>query len=155
MAFRNILMNDNPRLRKKSKPVEKINSKLNELLDDMAETMYEAKGLGLAAPQVGVLRRVVVIDVGDGLIELINPEIIKAEGQQREEEGCLSLPDKQGIVLRPARVLIHALNRYGKEIKLTGEGVLARALCHEIDHLDGVLFTDKMIARTDNVHGKR
>lgn len=155
MAFRNILLDDNPRLRKKSKPIEKINPKLHELLDDMAETMYDAKGLGLAAPQVGVLRRVVVIDIGEGLIELINPEIIKAEGQQREEEGCLSLPEKQGIVLRPARVAVRALNRNGKEIKLIGEGVLARALCHEIDHLEGVLFTDKMIARTDNVHGKR
>ncbi len=155
MAFRNILVDGNPRLRKKSKPVEKFDQKLNELLDDMAETMYDAKGLGLAAPQVGVLRRVVVIDVGEGLIELINPVIVKAEGQQREEEGCLSLPEQQGIVLRPARVVLSAQNREGKEIKLTGEGLLARAFCHEIDHLEGVLFTDKMIARTDNVHGKR
>jgi peptide deformylase len=155
MAFRNILVDENPRLRKKSKPVEKFDTKLHQLLDDMAETMYEAKGLGLAAPQVGVLRRAVVIDVGEGLIELINPVIVKAEGQQREEEGCLSLPEKQGIVLRPAKVTVHALNRDGKNIKLTGEGLLARALCHEIDHLEGVLFIDKMIARTDNSHGKR
>lgn len=155
MAFRNILVDDNPRLRKKSKPVEKFDRKLYELLDDMAETMYEAKGLGLAAPQVGVLRRIVVIDIGEGLIELINPVIVKIEGQQREEEGCLSLPEKQGVVLRPARVTVRALNREGKEIKLKGEGVLARAFSHEIDHLEGVLFTDKMIARTDNVHGKK
>lgn len=149
MAIRNILVDDNPRLRKKSKPVDKISPKTLELLDDMAETMYASKGLGLAAPQVGILRRMAVIDVGDGLIELINPEIIKAEGQQREEEGCLSLPDQQGFVLRPDKIYVRAQNREGKEIKLSGDGVLARAFAHEIDHLDGVLFIDKMIERTE------
>lgn len=154
MAIRNILVDDNPRLRKKSRPVEKINPKILEVLDDMAETMYSAKGLGLAAPQVGVLRRLVVIDVGDGLIELINPEIVKEEGQQREEEGCLSLPDQQGFVIRPAKIEVKALNREGREIKLSGDGVLARAFSHEIDHLDGILFIDKMVERTEHADEK-
>jgi len=154
MAIRNILVDDNPRLRKKSKTVDKISPKTLEILDDMAETMYSAKGLGLAAPQVGILRRLVVIDVGDGLLELINPEIIKEEGQQREEEGCLSLPDQQGFVIRPAKVEIKAQNREGKEVKLSGEGVLARAFSHEIDHLDGILFIDKMVERTEHTDEK-
>ena len=115
MATRTILLKDNPRLRKISRPVTKINKHITELLDDMAQTMYEARGVGLAAPQVGVLRRVVVIDVGDGLIELINPEIIHAEGQQRMEEGCLSLPDDAGYVVRPAKVSVRALDRNGEE----------------------------------------
>jgi peptide deformylase len=149
MAIRNILVDDNPRLRKKSRTVDKITPKILSLLDDMAETMYSSKGLGLAAPQVGVLRRLVVIDVGDGLIELINPEIVWEEGQQREEEGCLSMPEQQGIVLRPAKAEVRALNREGEEIRLKGEGVLARAFSHEIDHLDGILFIDKMIERTE------
>ncbi len=149
MAIRNILTDDNPRLRKKSKTVDKITPKILSILDDMAETMYSAKGLGLAAPQVGVLRRLVVIDVGEGLIELINPEITKEDGQQREEEACLSLPEQQGIVLRPAKVEVRAQNREGKEIRLKGDGVLARAFSHEIDHLDGILFVDKMIERTE------
>ena len=152
MAIRNILVDDNPRLRKKSKTVDKITPRILEILDDMAETMYSAKGLGLAAPQIGVLRRMAVIDVGDGLIELINPEIIKSEGQQREEEGCLSLPEQQGFVIRPAKMTIKAQNRDGKEFTLTGEGVLARAFSHELDHLDGVLFSDKMIERTEHTN---
>ena len=149
MATRTILLKDNPRLRKTSRPVTKINKHITELLDDMAQTMYEARGVGLAAPQVGVLRRVVVIDVGDGLIELINPEIIHAEGQQRMEEGCLSLPDDAGYVVRPAKVTVRALDRNGEEHEYTGEELLARAFAHEIDHLDGVLFTDKMIERIE------
>jgi peptide deformylase len=153
MAIRNILVDDNPRLRKKSRPVDKITPRILNILDDMAETMYSAKGLGLAAPQVGVLRRMVVIDVGDGLIELINPEIVSAEGQQREEEGCLSLPEHQGFVLRPAKMKVKALNREGKEITLSGDGVLARAFSHELDHLDGILFIDKMIERTEHADG--
>ncbi len=149
MAIRNILMEGNPRLRMRSRTVEEITPKILELLDDMAQTMYNAKGLGLAAPQVGVLRRVVVIDIGDGIIELVNPVILRAEGEQREEEGCLSVPDISGIVLRPHKVMVQALNRRGKKFKIKGEGLLAKALCHEIDHLDGILFIDKMIARTD------
>lgn len=147
MAIRTILGSDNPRLRKKSRQVNRINAHITELLDDMAETMYNACGVGLAAPQVGALRRVVVIDVGDGLIELINPEIISEEGQQRNEEACLSVPDVEGIVIRPEKVTVQALDRNGKMQRYTGDGLLARALCHEIDHLDGVLFVDKMIER--------
>jgi peptide deformylase len=154
MAIRNILVDDNPRLRKKSKPVDKISPRTLEILDDMAETMYASKGLGLAAPQVGVLRRMMVVDVGDGLIELINPEIVKEDGQQREEEGCLSLPEQQGFVLRPAKIVVHALDRDGNDIRLTGDGVLARAFSHEIDHLDGILFIDKMIERTEHTDEK-
>lgn len=148
-------MEGNPRLRLKSRPVEEVTPKILELLDDMAQTMYDAKGLGLAAPQVGVLRRVAVIDVGDGIIELINPVIVRAEGEQRQEEGCLSVPDISGIVIRPFRVTVQAMNRLGKKFKIKGEGLLAKALCHEIDHLNGILFIDKMIARTDKANGKK
>ena len=147
MATRTILEGDNPRLRKKSREVEKFNQRVWDLLDDMAQTMYEARGVGLAAPQVGVLRRIVVIDVGEGLIELINPKIIHAEGTQREEEGCLSLPDDNGFVIRPAKVKVRAQDRNGEWKEYVGEGLLARAFSHEIDHLDGILFTDKMVER--------
>lgn len=147
MAKRVIMESDNPRLRKQSRAVKKIDRHIIDLLDDMSETMYGACGVGLAAPQVGALRRVVVIDVGDGLIELINPEIIEEEGQQRAEEACLSVPNVDGIVIRPEKVKVRALNREGEEVEYEGEGLLARALCHEIDHLDGVLFIDKMIER--------
>lgn len=150
MATRTILEGDNPRLRKISRPVGAINQRIIDLLDDMAQTMYEARGVGLAAPQVGALRRVVVIDIGDGLVELINPEIIETEGSQREEEGCLSLPDDNGYVMRPAKVVVRALDRNGDVQEYTGEGLLARAFTHEIDHLDGVLFTDKMVERITN-----
>lgn len=135
-------------LRKKSKPVEKIDKRILELLDDMAETMKHADGVGLAAPQVGILRRVVVIDVGDGLIELINPEIVETSGQQRGAEGCLSIPGVRGEVIRPEKVRVKALNRKGEPIEITGTGLLARALCHEIDHLDGILFIDKVVPGT-------
>lgn len=147
MAKRVIMESDNPRLRKQSRAVKKIDRHIIDLLDDMAETMYAACGVGLAAPQVGALRRVVVIDVGDGLIELINPEIIEEEGQQRAEEACLSVPNVDGIVIRPEKVKVRALNRKGEEVEYEGEELLARAFCHEIDHLDGVLFIDKMIER--------
>lgn len=147
MAKRVIMESDNPRLRKQSRAVKKIDRHIIDLLDDMSETMYGACGVGLAAPQVGALRRVVVIDVGDGLIELINPEIIEEEGQQRAEEACLSVPNVDGIVIRPEKVKVRALNREGEEVEYEGEGLLARAFCHEIDHLDGILFIDKMIER--------
>lgn len=147
MAKRIIMESDNPRLRKPSRAVKKIDRHIIDLLDDMSETMYAVCGVGLAAPQVGALRRVVVIDVGDGLMELINPEIIEEEGQQRAEEACLSVPNVDGIVLRPEKVKVRALNRKGETVEYEGEGLLARALCHEIDHLDGVLFIDKMIER--------
>lgn len=147
MAIRNILEGDNPRLRKVSKKVTKVNQHIIDLLADMAETLYDARGVGLAAPQVGVLRRVVVIDVGDGLMELINPEIISEEGQQRTEEGCLSIPNVDGYVVRPEKVKVRAMNRDGEMVEYEGEGLLAKAFSHEIDHLDGVLFTDKMVER--------
>ena len=145
MALRQIVKIGEPVLRKKSKVVKEINDKLIDLLDDMADTMYEADGVGLAAPQVGILKRVVVVDIGDGLIELINPEIIEAEGEYLDNEGCLSVPGESGDVLRPYRVKVRALNRFGETIEIEGEELLARAFCHEIDHLDGILYIDKVI----------
>ncbi len=145
MAVRKILIEGDETLRKRSRPVEKFDRRLRELLDDMKETMYKADGAGLAAPQVGILRRAVVIDVGDGLIELVNPEIVSASGSQTCAEGCLSIPGRRGTVERPAMVTVHACDRHGKPIELTGEGFLAVAIAHELDHLDGILYTDKMI----------
>ena len=149
MALREIRTNDDEILRKKSKKVDNITPTIITLLEDMAETMYEAEGVGLAAPQVGILRRVVVIDVGDGIIELINPEIIETDGEQTGPEGCLSVPGVTGEVERPLKVKVKALNRNGEEFIIEGEGLLARALCHEIDHLDGIIFTDKVIRYLD------
>ncbi len=142
MAIRKILTDEDELLRKKSRIVEKFDDRLFTLLDDMADTMYEANGVGLAAPQVGVLRQVVVIDVGDGIIELINPKIILSESEQEGSEGCLSSPGEYGMVKRPYMVIVRALDRDGREIEVEGEELLARALCHEIDHLNGVLFKD-------------
>jgi len=148
MAKLNILKKGDPTLRATCRTVTEINARIRTLLDDMAETMYAADGCGLAAPQVGVRRRVVVIDTGDsGLLELINPEIIKAEGEQQESEGCLSIPGEWGITRRPAKVTVKALDRHGNEIVVEGEGLLARAFCHEIDHLDGKLFIDVVIEK--------
>lgn len=131
-------------LRKTSKKMEKFDLRLWLLLRDMKETMSKADGVGLAAPQVGILRRVVVIDVGDGPIELVNPEIIEAEGEQAGAEGCLSIPGRTGYVVRPNKVKVKAQDRNGKPFEIEGEGLLARALCHEIDHLDGRLYIDVM-----------
>ena len=142
MAIRNIVKVGDPILTKTSRKVEKFDVRLWQLLDDMKETMYQANGVGLAAPQVGILRRVVVIDVGDGPIELINPVVTSVKGKQRGVEGCLSFPGQWGYVNRPAKVKVTAMNRYGKEFKVEGTELLARALCHEIDHLNGVVFTD-------------
>ncbi|MCC0643003.1 MULTISPECIES: peptide deformylase [unclassified Clostridioides] len=144
MALRQIVQIGEPVLRKKSKKVEKIDAKIIQLLDDMAETMYDADGVGLAAPQVGILKRVVVIDIGEELIELINPEIIETSGEQIDDEGCLSVVGESGEVRRPNYVKVRALNRNGETIELEGEELLARAFCHEIDHLDGILFVDKI-----------
>ena len=149
MAIRIIREEGDEVLRKKSKEVDVIDDKIKTLLSDMAETMYAANGGGLAAPQVGILKRVVVIDVGEGLMELINPVIVKQEGEQTEVEGCLSIPGVAGEVKRPAKVLVEALNRDGEKIKVEGQGLLAVALCHEIDHLDGILFIDKVIRFID------
>lgn len=148
MAKRTILNvdTDNELLRKKSREVEVIDERILTLLDDMAETMYDANGVGLAAPQVGVLKRIVVIDVGEGLIELINPVITYKKGEQIGPEGCLSVPGKTGTVSRPEKVRVRAKNRNGEEINIEGEGLLAVALCHEIDHLSGTLYIDNVIA---------
>lgn len=142
MAVRNIRTEEDSILRKTSREVTEINDRILTLLDDMKDTMYAAEGVGLAAVQVGVLRRVVVIDVGDGLMELINPEIIERDGLQCEIEGCLSLPGKQAFTIRPEEVKVKALNREGKWCVYKGDGLKARAFCHEIDHLDGVLYVD-------------
>ncbi|NBJ88039.1 peptide deformylase [Acutalibacter sp. 1XD8-36] len=143
MAIRNIVRVGDDVLAKECRPVEVFDNKLRQLLDDMQDTLYEANGAGLAAPQVGVLRQVCVIDVGDGLVELINPEIVHVEGEQSGAEGCLSLPDEWGMVSRPQRVTVKAQNRKGKWFETTGEDLFARCICHEVDHLHGIVFTDK------------
>lgn len=140
MAIRNIVKEGDEILAKKCRPVEKFDQKLAELLTDMAETMAQANGVGLAAPQVGILRRVVVVDVGEGVIELVNPVIIEQSGEQREVEGCLSCPGEYGITVRPMWVTVQAQDRNGKTFTIEGEGLKARAFCHELDHLEGVLF---------------
>lgn len=144
MALRNIVLQGEPCLTKKCRPVTEFNGRLHTLLDDLKDTLLDSGGVGLAAPQVGILRRVVVIDVGQGLIELINPEIIEKSGEQAGAEGCLSVPGRQGYVVRPNHVTVRAVDRKGKPFEITGEGLLARALCHEIDHLDGVMYVDIM-----------
>ena len=134
-------------LRKKSRPVEEITPRIKTLLDDMIETMRHANGCGLAGVQVGVLRRIVVIETEEGLFELINPRIVAMAGEQESEEGCLSLPGEWGITKRPMFVTAKALNREGEEIEIKASGLLAKAICHELDHLDGVLYTDKVIRK--------
>lgn len=145
MALRNIRVDDDPILRKNSRKVEAFDQRLEMLIDDMFDTMYDANGVGLAAVQVGVLKQVIVIDTGEEgeKLVLINPEIIATEGEQTGGEGCLSIPGKNGIVTRPQKVTVRALDREGKVFEKTGEDLLARAFCHEIDHLSGVLYTDK------------
>ncbi|WP_434296699.1 peptide deformylase [Clostridium sporogenes] len=143
MALRQIRVFDDEILRKKSKVVEVVDDKIRQILNDMADTMYNTEnGGGLAAPQVGILKRLVVIDMGQGLIKLVNPKIINKEGTQEVIEGCLSIPNTWGRLKRPKKVTIQALNEYGKKIILTGTGDLAKCFCHEIDHLAGILFTD-------------
>ncbi len=145
MALRNIVKDGDPVLRKKCREVTEFNERLNVLLDDMKETLLLANGAGLAAPQVGVLKRVAIVSVDDAFYELINPEIIKTEGEEVSPEGCLSLPGICGTVNRPYKVTVRAQDRFGKTFTASGEGLLARAFCHEIDHLDGILFKDKII----------
>ena len=144
MATRKIVEIGDEKLRKHAKKVEKFDLRLRILLKDMADTMYKADGVGLAAPQVGILKRIVVIDCGDGPVELINPEIVKTEGEQCGQEGCLSLPGRYETVRRPQKVQVKGQDREGKWHVYTGEDLKARAFCHEIDHLDGVLFIDRM-----------
>jgi len=145
MALRNIRINEDPILRKISKVVKNIDERTQILIDDMLDTMYEANGVGLAAPQVGILKRIVVIDIGDGPIILINPEIVEANGEVKDVEGCLSVPGQQGNVIRPNYVKVKAEDRDGNSIEVQGEDLLARALCHEIDHLNGILYIDKTV----------
>lgn len=145
MALRNVVKVGEGVLRKKSKPVKDFDENLWELLDDMKSTMYENDGMGLAAPQVGVLRRVIVIDVNNAFIELINPEIISQKGEDIDEEGCLSVGSFRGRVKRPYEITVRAFDRFGYPFTMTGEKWFARCVCHEIDHLDGILFIDKSL----------
>ena len=145
MAIRNIRISTDEVLRKKCKVVKEITPNLLTLLDDMADTMYDANGVGLAAPQVGILKRAVVIDIGEGLVELINPEILETSGSQIDDEGCLSVPGKYAPVDRPYYAKVKAMDRDGNEFIIEGEELMARALCHEIDHLDGILYIDKAL----------
>ena len=144
MAIRNIVKQGDPILEKVCRKVENFDARLAQLLDDMAETLHQANGVGLAAPQVGVLRRVVVIDVGEGVIELVNPEIITESGTQYEVEGCLG---QWGITKRPMHVTVRAQDRNGKSFTISGKALLAKAFCHEIDHLDGILFLTKVVRK--------
>mgnify|MGYP000081465580 FL=1 len=139
-------------LTKVCKEVEKVTPRTKVLIDDMFDTMYDAMGVGLAAPQVGVLKRIVTIDVGEGPILLINPEIIETSGEQTGEEGCLSVPGKSGVVTRPNYVKVRAFDEDMKEIVLEGEGLLARAFCHEIDHLDGHLYVEKVEGELEDMY---
>lgn len=149
MALRNIVLEGDDILRKRAKEVTEINDKIILILDDMLETMREQDGVGLAAPQVGILKRMILIEVEGELIELINPEIVETEGSQLGEEGCLSVPGVVGTVERPAYVKIKGLNRQGQEVTYEGTGLKAVAMCHEYDHLDGILYIDKALETRD------
>lgn len=144
MAVRQIRLSDDEILRKTSKEVEEVNDKIRELLQDMLETMHKYNGVGLAGPQVGVLKRVIVIDLYDGSepLKLVNPKIIKTKGNQEVEEGCLSFPNEYAKIIRPKEVVVEALNENGEKVKIVGKDLLAQALAHEIDHLNGILFID-------------
>ena len=144
MALRTIRIQGDPVLEKVCKPVPEVTEKIKDLIDDMLETMYEANGVGLAAPQVGILKRIVVIDVGEGPIVMINPCILETSGEQTGDEGCLSLPGKSGVVTRPNYVKAKAYNEDMEEYTIEGTELLARAICHELDHLDGHMYTEKV-----------
>ena len=150
MAIRQIREYGDEILRKKSREVDVVDDKIRELLDDMLETMHKYNGVGLAAPQVGILKRVVVIDLYDdnGPLKLVNPKIVKQKGKQEVEEGCLSFPNQYAKMIRPEEIVAAALNEKGEKIKIKAKGLLAQAICHEIDHLDGVLFIDNMLPGT-------
>lgn len=151
MAIRNIVKEGDEVLTKVCRPVEKFDEKLAVLLDDMADTLKEADGCGLAAPQVGILRRVCIVDVGEGVIELVNPVVVEKKGRQEELEGCLSCPGDWGVTRRPKKVTVRAQDRHGNEFTVSGEDLKARALCHEIDHLDGILFRSHVIRYVKDV----
>lgn len=150
MAIRKIREDGDEILRKRSREVEDVNDKVRQILDDMVETMHKFEGVGLAAPQIGLLKRLIVIDLydGNGPIKLVNPVIIKQKGEQEVEEGCLSFPNIYGKLIRPAKVTVKALDENGKEVTINAKGLLAQALSHEIDHLEGILFVDKVIEGT-------
>ena len=144
MGLRKILTDKEPALHKVCKPVEKFDWRLHKLLNDMADPMEDANGVGLAAPQVGILRRVVVVDTGDGILELVNPTIIETDGEQEGPEGCLSVPGKYGLVKRPYYAKVRAQDRNGEWFEAEGEELIARCFCHELDHLDGIVYTEVM-----------
>ena len=144
MGLRTILTDKEPALHKVCRPVEKFDAKLHKLLDDMAETMQNANGVGLAAPQVGILRRVVVVDTGDGVLELVNPTLLETDGEQVGAEGCLSVPGKYGLVKRPYYAKVRAQDRNGQWFEAEGEELMGRCFCHELDHLDGIVYTEVM-----------
>ncbi len=150
MSIRQIRLSNDEILRKTSREVEEVNDKIRELLQDMLETMHRYNGVGLAAPQVGVLKRVIVIDLYDGSepLQLVNPKIVKAKGKQEVEEGCLSFPNEYAKLIRPREVVVEALNEKGEKVKIVGKDLLAQALAHEIDHLNGILFVDNMLPGT-------
>ncbi len=144
MALRQIRIDGDEILTKKCREVKEMTPRLKELVEDMLETMYEAQGVGLAAPQVGVLRRIVVIDVGEGPIVLVNPKIVEQDGEQEGSEGCLSVPGKAGLVVRPNHVVAEGFDENMNPVRVEGEELLARAICHELDHLDGVMYTTRV-----------
>lgn len=150
MAIRKLRYENDELLRKRCRPVTEVNDRIRELLDDMAQTMYAEQGAGLAACQVGVLKRLVTIDMGDGLLKLVNPEIIETQGEQECLEACLSFPGRVGKTVRPQRVTIRALDEGGKQVAFTGEGDLAKCFCHELDHLDGIVLPDRVTAWLKN-----
>ena len=147
MAILNIIKEGDPVLRKKCRPVEEITPRILQLLDDMHDTLEKAQGVGLAAPQVGVMRRIVIVEIEDKKYEMINPEIIETKGKQEEIEACLSVPEKFGLVKRPQWVKVRATDRNGKVYEVSGNGLMARCFCHELDHLDGVVFTQRVIKK--------
>ena len=144
MGIRKIFTDKYPALHKMCKPVMDFNGRLHKLLDDMRETLAEANGVGLAAPQVGILRRVVIVDVGDEILELVNPTLLETDGEQEGAEGCLSVPGKYGLVKRPYYAKVRAQDRYGDWFEAEGEEIIARCFCHELDHLDGIVYTEVM-----------
>lgn len=144
MGLRKILTTDEPALHKVCRPVDKFDWRLHKLLDDMHETLAEANGVGLAAPQVGILRRVVIVDTGEEILELVNPELLETDGEQEGAEGCLSVPGKYGLVKRPMVAKVRAQDRDGNWFEVEGEELIARCFCHEIDHLDGIVYTEVM-----------
>ena len=144
MGLRKILTDKEPALHKVCRPVEKFDSRLHKLLDDMQDTLEEANGVGLAAPQIGILRRVVIVDTGEGILELINPVMLETDGEQTGPEGCLSVPGRYGLVTRPYYAKVRAQDRYGEWYEAEGEELIGRCFCHELDHLDGIIYTEKM-----------